>query len=165
MVYMRGALATATDGAYDGASFTRETTMRALAVLSIGLAAASSAFAQSSEPRVVLKGYDTVAYFTEKRPTKGTPQYKVDWDGGRYYFVNATNRDAFNADPEHYAPQFSGYCAVALSTGKRVEGDPAQWKIVDGKLYVFSAAKGKEMADKDPTLLTRSGQNWQAARK
>ena len=127
-----------------------------------------SALAQgttAAEPRLVLKGYDAVAYFTEQRPVKGAADYRADWDGARYHFATARNRDAFTANPDRYAPQFSGLCATALSMGKKVEADPALWKIIDGKLYVFSAPKGMAMVEKDPTLLTRSSQNWQAKPK
>ena len=115
-------------------------------------------------PRVSLKGYDTVAYFTEHKPVKGAPEFRHDWDGARYYFVSARNRDAFAADPDRYAPQFSGLCAASLSTGKIVEADPTLWKIIDGKLYVFGKVVGIDMAEKDPALLKRSRQNWQAQR-
>jgi hypothetical protein len=37
-----------------------------------------------------------------------------------------------------------------------VEADPRAWKIVDGKLYLFSSIQAKEAADKDPTVLTRA---------
>ena len=41
--------------------------------LAVLMTAPWAAFAQAPEPRVSLKGYDTVAYFTESKPVKGTP--------------------------------------------------------------------------------------------
>ncbi len=126
--------------------------------------AASAQGTGSPEPRVVLKGYDPVAYFTEQRPVKGSSEYRQDYDGVRYHFSSAKNRDTFATDPDRYAPQFAGLCAAALSMGNTYEADPTAWKIVDGKLYVFRSQKGLEMAEKDPTVLTRARENWRASR-
>lgn len=133
--------------------------------LAANLLTASAAFAQAAnEPRVVLKGYDPVAYFTEQRPVKGAPELRQDWDGARYYFASARNRAAFNADPDRYTPQFGSFCAASMEKGKRIEADPTIWKIVDGKLYVFGALKGREIAEKDPGILARSREAWQRSR-
>ena len=112
---------------------------------------------QAAEPRVALKGYDPVAYFTEHRPMKGVPAHRMDWDGARYQFASAKNRDLFSGDPDRYVPQFSGFCSAALSKGKKIEGDPNVWKIVDGRLYVFSRAGP---AVEDPAVLARAHAKW-----
>ena len=129
----------------------------------------AASFAQSdpSAPlRVVLKGHDPVAYFTEGRPVKGAPEIKHDWDGERYLFSNAGNRDKFAANPERYAPQFDGYCTGSMSKGVRNEGHPEAWIISDGRLYVFGAVKFKDLAEKDPVWLAgtvvAANQNWRA---
>jgi YHS domain-containing protein len=103
--------------------------------------------------RVVLKGHDPVAYFTDGKPVRGKPDISYDWDEGRYYFANAQHRDMFSSDPERYAPQFGGYCTGSMSRGVRNEGDPDAWIISDGRLYVFGAVKFKEMAENDPAYL------------
>src|SRR5262249_39159083 len=55
-------------------------------------------------------GYDPVAYFTEKKPVKGDPQFSAEWKGATWHFASAANRDAFKADPAKYAPQYGGDC-------------------------------------------------------
>ena len=128
--------------------------------------AASFAQGNPAEPlRVVLKGYDPVAYFTESRPVKGAPEIKFDWDGGRYLFSNAGNRAKFASNPERYAPQFSGYCTGSMSHGRTLEADPEAWKIVDGKLYVFGQVKFKDMDATDPGVYARAAKNWQQAKR
>jgi hypothetical protein len=119
----------------------------------------SASFAQgagSSSLRVVLKGYDPVAYFTEGRPVKGSPEIKHDWDGERFLFSTVANRDRFAADPERYAPQFAGYCTGSMAKGVRNEADPEAWIIADGRLYVFGQVKFADMAKKDPTYLPKT---------
>lgn len=127
------------------------------------------AWAQSSAPlRVVLSGHDPVAYFVDGRPVKGSPEIKNDWDGARYLFSSAANRDKFAADPERYAPQFAGFCTASMAGNVRREADPQAWLIVDGKLFVFGLMKSRDMVAKDPKLLAEkaaaAGENWHAMR-
>ena len=58
---------------------------------------------------VAIKGYDTVAYFTEGRAVKGKREFAFSWNDAEWYFASAENRDLFTADPEHYAPKYGGY--------------------------------------------------------
>ena len=85
---------------------------------------------------VAIKWYDTVAYFTENRPMKGSPEFVYSWREAKWYFAKAEHRDLFAADPVRYAPQFGGFCANGMSVGMVVAADPEAWTIVDGKLYI-----------------------------
>ena len=140
--------------------------LRALPVLALCalLYSASSVMAQGSPMRVVLKGHDPVAYFTEGKAVKGNPKFSYDWDDGRYQFASARNRDMFAANPDRYAPQFGGYCTGSMSRGVRLEPDPEAWIIVDGRLYVFAQMKFKELAAADPQYLAeripKADKNW-----
>jgi len=60
---------------------------------------------------VGLKGYDPVAYFTDRQPTKGSSQYSFEWKGVMYQFTSADDLQRFKTDPEKYLPQYGGYCA------------------------------------------------------
>jgi YHS domain-containing protein len=114
------------------------------------------------EIALAIKGYDPVAYFTDGKPTRGLPEYEYVWDEHRYYFASAAHRDAFKADPVHYAPQFGNYCAMALSKGEIVVADPENWLISDDKLYVFGkpAPAGPALFQKDlAENITRANQN------
>jgi YHS domain-containing protein len=131
-----------------------------LAVTATALAAAS--FAQS--PPVSLKGHDPVSYFTEGRPVKGQAGIHHDYDEARYLFSSPRNRELFAASPERYTPQFSGLCTTGLALGVKAEADPSVFKIVDGKLYVFSSTGAREKVDKDPSLLAKAQQNSRSLR-
>ena len=58
---------------------------------------------------VAIKGYDTVAYFTEGRAVKGKSKYSHNWSDAKWYFSSEENRDRFVTEPERYAPQYGGY--------------------------------------------------------
>lgn len=122
----------------------------------------AACFAQS--PRVSLKGHDPVSYFTEGRPVKGQANINYDYDEARYLFASPRNRELFAASPERYTPQFAGLCATGMGLGMKAEADPSVFKIVEGKLYVFSSTAAREKADEDPALLAKSQQNWRSAR-
>ena len=116
-------------------------------------------FAQS--PSVSLKGHDPVAYFTEGRPVKGSTGINYDFDDARYLFSSQKNRELFASSPDRYTPQYSGLCATGMALGAKAQADPTVWKIVDGKLYVFSSTHAREKFESDPAMLAKAQQNWQ----
>jgi len=136
--------------------------------LAAGLAAAAllfggAALAQSGAgkaPPVGLKGFDPVSYFDPGKPALGAPDISYDFDDTRYHFVSQKHRAAFASDPERYSPQFGGLCAAGLSSGVKAVSDPRVFRVVDGKLYVFSSTAAREKSSKDPTLLKRAREVW-----
>ena len=107
-----------------------------------GLARAAGPYATTADgadPRLVLKGYDPVAYFTAGKPMQGDPAFKTDFDGVTYRFVNDENRFTFMKNPFKYVPMFGGHCANSMAYAIPWPGDPEVWKIVDGKLLVFAS--------------------------
>jgi hypothetical protein len=79
-------------------------------------------------------GYDVVSFFAGS-PAVGTDHFAVAHDGGTYRFATEANLASFKAQPEKYLPAYGGYCAFGASVGKKFDGDPMFWKIVDGTLY------------------------------
>jgi YHS domain-containing protein len=118
------------------------------------------ALAQGTQP-LVLKGYDPVAYFTDGKPVQGVVEYEMVFDGQRYRFANAQHRDLFKANPDKYAPQFSGLCAMNLSRGVKRESDPHNWVISNGNLYVFASETGQQNFMKDTAGYTaKANSEW-----
>lgn len=116
--------------------------------------------------RLGLKGYDPVAYFTLGAPTLGVADYELVWDGVRYRFASARHRDLFRTDPDRYAPQFGGQCAMNMANGNLRESDPTIWTISNGRLYVFATTAGSQRFGEDPgTNATRANGNWQNLKK
>jgi len=124
----------------------------------------STARAQSKQPaslRLVLKGYDPVAYFTDAMPIPGKPEYEAVYDEARYRFASAQHLELFKADPDRYAPQYAGSCAAAVVAGVKIEAEPEHWLIVDGKLFVFAGAAGVNKMRANPAEMIAKGQeNW-----
>ena len=58
---------------------------------------------------IAIKGYDTVAYHTEKRAVKGRKEISYEWNDAKWLFASTGNRDLFASDPERYATQYGGY--------------------------------------------------------
>lgn len=123
------------------------------------MTAIPSAVAQATP--LAIKGYDPVAYFTDGKATRGVAEIKeYEWGGLRYRFSRAEHRDLFKADPGRYAPQFGNFCAMALSKGERIEADPENWLISDGKLYIFGKPIGPDLFRKDLAgNIARANQN------
>ena len=115
----------------------------------------------AATPRVAIQGYDPVAYFTDGRPVKGSAAFSFPFDEAVYYFASAEHQKMFAANPDRYAPQFSGYCAAGLSMGVKVEADPEAGVISDGKLYVFASKTGPALFAKDPAgMIAKADANW-----
>src|SRR5262245_15174473 len=116
--------------------------------------------AGESDAPLAIRGYDPVAYFTEGRAAPGAPNFEYTWDGYRYRFVSAANRELFKADPLHYAPQFEGTCAMALVLGYKDEADPENWLISDNKLYVFKGPRGPSRFGGASENIGKANETW-----
>lgn len=137
-------------------------------LLAVGAFAAPAAAQQTRRHDVnldtagaMIHGHDPVAYFTLGKPTKGLATITATHAGGTYWFATTANRDAFVKEPAKYAPQFGGFCAMGASYGKKFDGDPTQWAIVDGKLYLnVNADVAKRWAEDKPGNITRADSAW-----
>ena len=110
---------------------------------------------------VALEGYDPVAYFTERKPEPGSSKYEYRWKNATWRFANASNRDAFSANAEKYAPQYSGFCAFALSlNAEPPAGSPTAWTVENGKLYLYTNKVAQFLAKFFPGGLEKADRNW-----
>ena len=136
--------------------------------LAMGAAGASALPAHAAEPAVhvnaqklAVGGYDPVSYFGPGGPAVGLADHQMQWNGATWRFASAESMAKFAADPAAYAPQFGGYCAWAVSQGYIAPGDPKQWAVVGGKLYLNFNARAKELWDADrPAAIERARGHW-----
>ena len=106
--------------------------------------------------RFALKGYDPVSYFDGK-PLKGEIAHWLEHDGLFYRFATPANLEKFKAGPTRYAPAYGGWCATAMAKADKVDVDPLNYKITDGRLFLFyKGAWGDALAkwNKDEANLT-----------
>lgn len=110
---------------------------------------------------LALQGYDTVAYFTDGEPTKGSADFSTTYEGAEFHFSSQENLTLFLADPAKYAPQYGGYCAWAVAQDKTAKGDARRWAIVDGKLYLNYNKGIQKKWDADRAgFITSADANW-----
>ena len=125
--------------------------------------------ARAAEPRVfqsragTINGIDPVAYFDGNGPVAGRPDIAHDWQGATWFFASASNRDAFAAEPDRFAPAFGGYCAHAAARGDLAPTIPAAWTIHDGRLFLNASLRAREMwRSALPEVIARGEANWPA---
>ena len=102
-----------------------------------------NAVADGGDVRVMLKGHDVVAYFTQGRHAMGLPQFKSVHEGVSFRFASAEHKALFDASPAKYLPQYGGFCANGMAYGIPWGGDADTWLMVDGKLYINGGASSK----------------------
>lgn len=110
-----------------------------------------------------IEGHDAVAYFTQGRAVKGDAAYSVTWRDVTWRFASQANLDAFKASPEKYAPQYGGHCSWAAARGYKAKGDPLQWRIVDGRLFLnYDERVHKEWQTDIPGNIKSADAKWPA---
>ena len=90
---------------------------------------------------VAILGYDTVAYFTDGRPVKGSPDFEYVWQDARWRFASAEHRTLFVSSPDRYAPQFGGFCTggIGLDGWCRSTPTPGLSSTVD---FIYTTIRG-----------------------
>jgi YHS domain-containing protein len=113
------------------------------------------------DERVMLKGADLVAYFTQGQYVQGSPQFSSRYQDVTFRFASAEHKALFDAAPLKYLPQYGGYCANGLVYAIPWGGDADTWRIVDGKLYIFGGQGSKDAFELDvPGHIKLADQYW-----
>ena len=81
-------------------------------------------------------GYDVMTYWKSGNPKTGDPQILNRYKNADWVFISTQNRDLFASNPEHYAPQYGGYCTFAASQGQVADVNPFAWRISNDPLYL-----------------------------
>ncbi len=122
-----------------------------------------NAVADQPESRLMLKGADVVAYFTDGHYQQGKPEFRSSHEGVDFRFASAEHKALFDQQPQRYLPQFGGYCADGIVYAIPWGGDADTWKMIDGKLYIFGGQASKDAFELDPARnLALAHQYWQA---
>ena len=112
------------------------------ALFALGLAATMPLHAATADynlpaNKLAIQGYDPVAYFTQSKAVPGSASFKTQHDGVTYYFSSAQTLAEFQAASAKYLPTYGGWCATAMAKGEKVEIDPTNFKVTNGRLFLF----------------------------
>lgn len=117
--------------------------------------------ADGEDKRLMLNGYDPVAYHTTRELTRGKPGIRTEFDGVTYRFGSEATKQAFLQSPERYVPLFGGYCANGIMYGIPWGGDADQWSVIDGRLVIFGGVSSRNyfLMYREPNM-TLAQQYW-----
>jgi YHS domain-containing protein len=116
---------------------------------------------QHTKKGVAVSGYDTVAYFTLGKPTKGDSKIEAEWNGAKWLFSSEENKQLFIADPKKYAPAYDGHCAFAAGVNKKVKAKPTLWKIIDGRLFLnYNDSAQASWLENPESYIEDGDKNW-----
>ena len=108
-----------------------------------------NAVADGDDERVMLKGHDVVAYFTQGRHALGSNQLKSVYEGVTFRFSSAEHKALFDANPKKYQPEYGGYCANGIAYGIPWGGDADTWRMIDGRLFINGGPGSKAAFELD----------------
>ncbi|MBN8954759.1 MULTISPECIES: YHS domain-containing (seleno)protein [unclassified Rhizobium] len=114
---------------------------------------------------IAINGYDAVAYFTDHRPVKGSDKFTAPYKGATFYFASAAHRDAFIQNPEHFAPQYGGYCAFGTAQGHKATTEPQAFTVVNDKLYLnYNDMVLKTWRSDIAGYINKANENWETVK-
>ncbi|MDH4154476.1 MAG: YHS domain protein [Nitrospira sp.] len=132
-----------------------------LVLLVVGSVGSTYASQQFERNGLAIDGYDPVAYFTEQKPVKGSPEFRTDYHGVTFQFASAVHREAFITEPAKYAPQYGGFCAYGMAKGYKAVIDPAAFTVVHEKLYLnYSESVRTRWLSDIPGYIQKADANW-----
>ncbi len=116
---------------------------------------------------LAIQGYDIISYYLYPAPKLGKKEYSYLYKGILYYFETEKTMNVFKLNPEKWEPAYGGWCAYAMgNSGEKVEVDPATYKIIDNRVYLFYNAYLTNTLPKwnkdEKNLKLKADKNWTA---
>src|SRR5262245_19169700 len=114
--------------------------------------------------KIAISGYDPVGYFTQNKALKGRKDISLVHRGITYFFASEENKRLFAESPDKYLPAYGGWCATAMAKGEKVEIDPTNFKVTNGRLFLFFKAfyanAIKDWNKDEANLTAKADLNW-----
>src|SRR5215510_11759162 len=115
---------------------------------------------------LAIEGFDAVAYFTDAQAIRGVPDFEASEAGAVWRFQNASNRDAFAANPEIYGPQFGGYDPIDVARGIAYAGNPRFFVVTGQRLYLFGREESRNAVAANPAKFLKDARaRWPGLEK
>src|SRR5246127_4105564 len=110
---------------------------------------------------LAIEGFDPVAYFVDRHPVPGLPEYEAAEGGAVWRFRNEGNRASFVAHPDVYGPQFGGYDPVDVARGVTLAGNPRFFAVVGQRLFLFGIEAHRDNFSAHPEhYLAEARERW-----
>lgn len=111
---------------------------------------------------IALNGYDAVSYFREKLAIKGETSIYVKQFGAIWCFRDSSNLKTFNEKPEHFIPEYGGFCSYGTKNGELIESDPQVFSIIENKLYFITDIEiRKKWRDDLSNNIEKANKKWE----
>jgi YHS domain-containing protein len=108
----------------------------------------------------MLQGYDAVALYNNSE-MKGMATFESQYQGGKYWFINAENKKSFDAKPDQYAPLYGGFCAFAITEGNLRPIQIWTHKVTDGHLVLQHNGKALKLWNfREHHNFKKAQKNW-----
>lgn len=105
----------------------------------------------ASHGAIGLEGFSPVALTSGKIWKEGSPEFAWQHAGAIYFMADAEELEKFKADPEKYAPKYSGFDPLILSTDKvAIPGLIAYGSFYDGRLHLHATEESRNAFIKAP---------------
>jgi YHS domain-containing protein len=111
---------------------------------------------------VILKGYDVVSFFKDRKAVKGSSDLSTTYQSATYLFTSAANKAEFERDPVRYVPQYGAFCAYGVTLGVLADPEvPDAFLVYKGKLYVCGNQGALKDFKKDiDSNIGKANANW-----
>ena len=121
------------------------------------VATTSDIYVTNPSTGIAMHGYDIVSYFTQQQAILGQDSHEVEWDGNYWRFTNSANADRFLDAPQAFLPQFNGYGAFAVASGRLADGNPLIWALYENQLFFFHSVSARNEWVLNPTNYVEGG--------
>jgi len=108
-----------------------------------------NAVRSGDDARLMLRGHDVVAYVTQAQAVPGSVQYRTEFEGVTYFFSSADHLAQFQREPSRYQPAYHGYDATRMVYALPEAADPAVWRNIDGRIFLFADVASKAAFELD----------------
>lgn len=115
----------------------------AAVALFAGCGTVKNTVSDGADAKLMLRGNDPVAYFTQGRPVTGSPDIRADYDGVTYRFASAEHRAEFLKNPARYEPAYAGFGASGAPYALKANIGADVFTIYEGRLYLFGSERSK----------------------
>jgi YHS domain-containing protein len=116
----------------------------ALAALALsGCGTTRNTVSDGADARLMLRGNDPVAYFTQKAAVAGDPAIKAEYQEVTYRFVSEANRAEFLKNPARYEPAYTGFCASGAPYALKANIGARVFTIYKDRLYLFGSERSR----------------------